>query len=75
MNLKMETGISAMKTLVKLPLLVPNQEYARMLGVSARTLYNYDKAGILSPPKVINGRKFRDPMELPKFDGKKFTEL
>jgi hypothetical protein len=48
--------------------LVPNTEYARSIGVTARTLWNYEAKGILTPAKRINGRKYRDPNELPRFD-------
>lgn len=50
------------------PRLVPNTEYAQMIGVSTRTLWNYEAKGILSPAKRIRGRKYRDPNELPRFD-------
>ena len=46
--------------------LVPNTEYAAMIGVSTRTLYSYEVQGILTPAKRINGRKYRDPRERPR---------
>jgi hypothetical protein len=52
------------------PLLVTNLAYARLIGVTSRTLYTYEQRGILSPSRKINGRKFRDPKEMPKFDKK-----
>ena len=51
--------------------LVPNREYARLIGVTPRTVYNYEQRGILPPPTVINGRKFRDPDVLPRGDGER----
>lgn len=48
--------------------LISNTEYARMIGVTTRTLYSYEAKGILTPSKIINGRKYRDPNELPRFD-------
>ena len=48
--------------------LVPNQEYARRIGVTSRTLFNYVARGILPQPHIINGRKFWDPLVLPRRD-------
>ncbi|MDP9089177.1 MAG: hypothetical protein M3O26_10620 [Pseudomonadota bacterium] len=48
--------------------LVPNSVYAKIIGVTPRTLWNYEATGRLSPAKRINGRKFRDPNERPRFD-------
>lgn len=54
----------------EVPTLVPNTEYARRIGVTTRTLFNYDRLGLLPAPKVIRGRKYRDPNVLPKLDAK-----
>jgi hypothetical protein len=48
--------------------LVPNSVYAKMIGVSPRTLWNYEQRGILPPAKKINKRKFWDPNVRPKLD-------
>jgi DNA-binding transcriptional MerR regulator len=52
--------------------LVPNTEYARLIGVTPRTLFNYDaRGGILPPPTIINGRKYRDPDVMPTADAER----
>ena len=51
--------------------LIPNEQYARLIGVTPRTLYNYVERGILPQPTIINGRKFWDPETLPRSDATK----
>ena len=46
--------------------LVPNTEFAKMLGVSVRTLWTWEEEGILPAPTVIRGRKYWDPSVRPK---------
>jgi hypothetical protein len=46
--------------------LVPNTEFAKMLGVSTRTLWTWADEGILPAPTVIRGRKYWDPAVRPK---------
>lgn len=46
--------------------LVPNTEYAKMIGVSVRTLWNWVEAGILPAPTIIKKRKYWDPTVRPK---------
>jgi hypothetical protein len=48
--------------------LVPASRFAAMLGVSSRTLWNYEAKGVISPAKRINGRKYWDINERPRFD-------
>jgi predicted site-specific integrase-resolvase len=38
-------------------------------GVSTRTLDRWWRAGIISPPVFINGRKYADVNEEPRIDG------
>jgi hypothetical protein len=48
--------------------LVPATRFAAMLGVGTRTLWNWEAKGIISGAKRINGRKYRDLDERPRFD-------
>lgn len=48
--------------------LVPASVFANMLGVGKRTLYNYELRGIVTPAKRINGRKYWEINERPRFD-------
>ena len=48
--------------------LVPNSVFARMMGVTPRTLANWEKRGVISPAEKINNRKYWDPATRPKND-------
>lgn len=46
--------------------LVPNTEFAKMIGVTVRTLWNWEAQGILPPATIIRKRKYWDPSVRPK---------
>ncbi len=49
--------------------LVPSPQFARVRGITDRTVYNWEKSGILPAPVRINGRKYHYADTQPKFDG------
>jgi DNA-binding transcriptional regulator YiaG len=49
--------------------LVSNKVFADTLGISTRTLWNWEARGILPPAKKIRKRKYWDPNVRPKLDG------
>jgi hypothetical protein len=44
------------------------RDLAKRHGVSTRTLDRWAVAGLISPPEIINGRKYGDPDEAPRLD-------
>jgi predicted site-specific integrase-resolvase len=48
--------------------LVPAPTWARLNGITQRTQYNWEKAGIVPTPVRINGRKYYRRDTQPKFD-------
>jgi MerR HTH family regulatory protein len=46
----------------------PWSKLAKRHGVSPRTLDRWVRAGILTPPERIRGRKYGDPLETPRLD-------
>lgn len=49
--------------------LLPNRAFAAKLGVTPRTLYTWEKTGVLAPALRIKGRIYRRADDLPRFDG------
>ena len=56
--------------------LIPDARVSAKYGVSASTLYNWDHNPKMKFPKpiYINGRKFRDEIELAEFDEARAAE-
>ena len=50
-------------------ILIPSPQWARARGITDRTVYNWEKAGILPAPVRINNRKYRYADTQPKLDG------
>jgi hypothetical protein len=48
--------------------LVPAPAWARLNGITQRTQYNWERAGIVPTPVRINGRKYYLRDTQPKFD-------
>jgi predicted site-specific integrase-resolvase len=48
--------------------LEPRRKYAERQGVSTKTVDRWERAGILRPSQVINGRHYHDPDDKPRRD-------